>query len=60
MEEYQFLQRAYKLNITPAHSPNIQWLLDVLSTLNPNHRYFQKNYYPSEEELGGRGSLLKL
>ena len=26
--------------------PNIEWLIDVLSTLNPNHRYFERSYYP--------------
>ena len=54
-EEMQFLQRVYQLNITHTHQPNIEWLLDVLSTLNPDHRYFHRSYYPSDEELGGRG-----
>ena len=31
----------------------------VLSTLQPNHRYFGKSYYPSDEELGGRGLKVK-
>ena len=30
---------------------NKRWLVDLLSTLNPNHRYFLKSYYPSPEEL---------
>ena len=34
-------------------------LLDVLSTLNPDHRYFHRSYYPSDEELGGRGAKSK-
>ena len=29
------------------------------STLNPNHRYFERSYYPSNEELGGRRSKQK-
>jgi len=24
--------------------------------LQPNHRFFGKSYYPSDEELGGRGA----
>ena len=46
----------YQLDITETYSPNIEWLIDVLSTLNPNHRYFDRSYYPSDEELGGKGS----
>ena len=26
-------------------------MVDVLSTVNPGHRYFNKDYYPSPEEL---------
>jgi hypothetical protein len=33
--------------------------LNVLSTLNPNHRYFERSFYPSNEELGGKGSKQK-
>ena len=57
--ESQFLQRVYQLNITHTHSPDIEWLLDALSTLNPDHRYFHRSYYPSDEELGGRGAKSK-
>ena len=46
----------YRLEISETHSPNIEWLIDVLSTLNPNHRYFERSYYPSGEELGGKES----
>ena len=45
--------------MTSSHSPDIDWLLVVLSTLQPNHRYFSKSYYPSDEELGGRGTKVK-
>ena len=31
----------------------------VLSTLQPNHKFFNKSYYPSDEELGGRGLKAK-
>jgi hypothetical protein len=31
----------------------------VLSTLNPDHRFFHRSYYPSDEELGGRGAKSK-
>ena len=42
--------------MTSTHQPDIEWLLVVLSTLQPNHRFFSKSYYPSDEELGGRGA----
>ena len=42
--------------MTSTHQPDIEWLLVVLSTLQPNHRFFGKSYYPSDEELGGRGA----
>ena len=58
-EEAQFLQRVYRLNITHTHQPDIEWLLNVLSTLNPDHRFFHRSYYPSDEELGGRGAKSK-
>jgi len=34
-------------------------LLNVLSTLNPKHAFFHKSYYPSNEELGGRGKNIE-
>ena len=30
----------------------MDWLKCVLSTLNCNHKYFYKSYYPSDAELG--------
>jgi hypothetical protein len=45
--------------MTGTHQPDIEWLLVVLSTLQPNHRFFGKSYYPSDEELGGRGARMK-
>ena len=34
------------------HEPDLEWCLNVLSSLNINHRFFKKEYYPSDEELG--------
>jgi hypothetical protein len=53
------IKRPYVVDMTSSHSPDIDWLLVVLSTLQPNHRYFQKSYFPSDEELGGRGTKVK-
>jgi len=53
------IKRQYILNITGTHQPDIEWLLVALSTLQPNHRFFGKSYYPSDEELGGRGAKVK-
>ena len=33
--------------------------MHVLLTLNSDHRYFHRSYYPSDEELGGRGARAK-
>ena len=30
----------------------MKWLKYVLSTLNPDHIYFSKGFYPSDIELG--------
>ena len=30
--------------------PDKQWILDVISTLNPNHAIFQKGYVPEKTE----------
>jgi hypothetical protein len=53
------IKRPFVLNMTGTHQPDIEWLLVVLSTLQPNHRFFGKSYYPSDEELGGRGTRVK-
>ena len=36
-----------KTGIDEKHQPDIEWLLVVLATLNPEHRYFAKDYIPS-------------
>ena len=33
--------------IDEKHQPDNDWLLVALSTLNPSHRYFDKDYVPS-------------
>lgn len=48
------------LNITCSHSPDIDWLLVVISTFQLNDWYFSKSYFPSYEELGGRGTKVKV
>ena len=53
------IRRPFELSMTGNHQPDIEWLLVVLSTLKPNHRYFSKSYYPSDVELGGRGAKVK-
>lgn len=32
------------------HEADLEWLLIVLSTLNPEHRYFAKDYIPTLQE----------
>ena len=34
------------------NEPDLEWLKSALSTLNPEHLYFQKSYFPSDAELG--------
>ncbi len=33
------------------HRPDRFWLLSILSTMNPNHKYFETNYQPLPEEI---------
>ena len=58
-EIQKVIKRPFELNLTSNHQPDIEWLLAVLSTLKPNHRYFGKSYYPSDVELGGRGAKVR-
>jgi len=37
--------------IDEKHQPDVEWLLVILATLNPEHRYFQKQYVPQLNEL---------
>ena len=57
-EEY-LKRRVYRLDLAPHHQPDLAWCLAVLSTLNPKHRFFAKDYTPSREELGNRGKPRK-
>ena len=34
------------LKTTAHRMPEQKWLLDVLSSLNPNHQFFKKNWMP--------------
>ena len=38
------------MTISDAKHLNQKWLLNVLSTLSPDHRYFNKDYYPTPQE----------
>ena len=29
--------------------PDQRWLIDALSSLNPNHQFFSKNYHPERQ-----------
>ena len=58
-EVQKAIKRPFELNMTGNHQPDIDWLLVVLSTLKPNHKYFGKSYYPSDAELGGRGTKVR-
>jgi hypothetical protein len=36
------------LGINSADLVNTEWLLTILSTINPNHFYFSKDYHPGD------------
>lgn len=38
------------LGIDKSHLPERKWMLIALSTLNPNHEIFKKNYVPKLHE----------
>jgi hypothetical protein len=41
------------------HEADLDWCVRVLSTLNQNHRFFNSNYYPSDEERGRSSKSFK-
>ena len=45
------------MSIDDSHTPDIEWCTLVLSSLNPDHAFFQKSYYPTDEEKGKRGAV---
>ena len=47
-----------ELVYTSTRLPDLNWLLTVLSTLNPNHKFFQKSYNP--EKNNDPNMLMKL
>jgi hypothetical protein len=51
IEELEKELKAFKeirnTGIDEKHQPDNDWLLLTISTLNPNHRYFHKDYVPS-------------
>jgi len=48
-EEINWLSTGWTMDA--ACQANKDWLLAVLSTLHPSHRYFAKEYMPTPEEL---------
>ena len=40
-----------KLTFDKSHTADVDWLIVCLSTLNPEHRYFKKDYIPTRAEL---------
>jgi hypothetical protein len=38
------------MDINPTHEPDIDWCMDFISSKDPEHRYFKKDYLPSIEE----------
>jgi hypothetical protein len=43
-----------RLGITEHHQPDLQWALDVLSTMDPYHEVFQKGYTPAKRSPGAQ------
>ena len=39
------------LKTTANRMPEQKWLLDVLSSLNPNHQFFKKNWMPDRQHF---------
>lgn len=49
--------RSLGFNFNEVQKVNTEWLLTVLSTLDPTNRLFAKNYIPSEDERRNRDHL---
>ena len=35
----------------PVHVPDKQWMLDLIGLLEPEHKYFQRDYKPAEQKI---------
>ena len=45
------VQHKKNLTILPNHKPDVDWLLKLISTLDPEHFIFGKDYMPNKNEL---------
>ena len=46
----QFGPKKMLVATNPGRLPDLKWLLDCLSTLNPNHKFFAKSFNPNQKE----------
>ena len=49
-KELEEFKEKRNTGIWDKHEPDVEWLLVSLATLNPNHRYFKKDYVPTVKE----------
>ena len=47
--ELKFKEKSKRIQTTSARMPDQRWLLDALSSLNPSHQFFSKNYQPERQ-----------
>jgi hypothetical protein len=48
------------MEINPTHEPDVDWCMDIISSYEPDHRYFKKDYLPSIEESRKFNSVIQI
>ena len=54
-EELRILGDKRVVSFDEKHTPDVDWCLNSISALNPNHQIFDPNYKPSKNQKGRRG-----
>ena len=48
------------MEINATHEPDVDWYIDFISSKEPDHRYFKKDYLPSIEESRKYNSQIQI
>jgi len=54
-EELRILGDQRVVSFDEKHLPDVDWCLNSISALNPNHEIFDPNFKPSKNQKGRRG-----
>ena len=54
-EELRILGDKRVVSFDEKHVPDVDWCLNSIAALNPNHQIFDPNFKPSKNQKGRRG-----